>query len=96
MSFKNSLPKFSVQAALYGGLKYVIFLFLCFFFFLLLVFGLNRSLCVYPLLFSAAWYTGLASLKTCSLHEMLLNLLFTILGSSLVVLGGLRRMNCST
>ena len=67
---KNFFPRLVFTLISKGGLYHVIFLFLDLRVFLLLFFGVNLNLYVYPLLSSAAWYVGAALLNTSSPDEM--------------------------
>ena len=68
---KNFFPRLVFTLASKGGLYQVMFLFLVLRGFFLLLFGLNLSLYVYPLLFSASWFFGAALLNTSSSDKIL-------------------------
>ena len=68
---------------------------LCFLDPLLASTGVNFNLKLYSLLSNASWKGFTASLKTVSLAEMLLSLLFTDIGMFLIMLGGWLLLECT-
>lgn len=91
MIFRNARPTLVFTLRSNGGLYHVIFLDL---FLLSLLFpvpvvcGLYSSLCVYPLLASAAWYSGIALLKMSSFDDISESRLFIPSGTALMTEGG--------
>ena len=97
---RNLFPTFVVTEALNGGLKYMTFLFLVFFFVfsLFFVFVLsfsslfscfwNWSLLLNPLFFKAFWYSAIESLNISYFFEMLDSLFSIIFGSSFLMFSG--------
>ena len=85
---KNLFPRLVLTLISKGGLYHVIFLFLGLRIFLVLFFGVNLNLYVYPLLSSADWYAGAALLNTSSSDEMFDSLWFIFSGIRLMMFGG--------
>ena len=87
--FRNAQPTLVFTLRSNGGLYHVIFLDL---FLLSLLFpvvcGLYSNLHVYPLLASAAWYSGIALLKMSSFDDIYESLLFIPSGTALMTEGG--------
>ena len=81
MIFRNARPTLVFTLRSNGGLYHVIFLDL---FLLSLLFpvacGLYSNLCVYPLLASAAWYSGTALLKMSSFDDISESRLYIVFG----------------
>ena len=82
--FRNSLPMFVVTLELKGGVYHIASLFLVFLPVVLVFFSLYLSLVLYPLLFSACWYSALHVLKASLFADISFSLLFIALGRSLL------------
>ena len=93
---RNALPMLLLTFLLKGGLNQIMFLDrlrlrdggVC-------GGGLNSRLWVYPLFFSASWYGGAASWKTCSSEDISDSLLFTDSGMFFIMLGGWFDLLCT-
>ena len=89
MIFRNARPTLVFTLRSNGGLYHVIFLDLFLLSLLLpVVCGLYSNLCVYPLLASAAWYSGIALLKMSSFDDISESHLFIPSGTALMTEGG--------
>ena len=66
---RNRLPTLVATFLLYGGLNQMVFLFLFFLFFCVGVL-VYVMFSLWPLVFSAFWYSGAAWLKMCSSDDM--------------------------
>ena len=91
---KNRFPTFVLTASFQGGLNHVTSLVLHFLPLLggVVCGGLKDNWKLYPLLFSASWYTGTSSSNTEPFEDNLLSLSFTALGMfSFICFGWLLR-----
>ena len=87
--FRNALSTLVFTLRSNGGLYHVIFLDLFLLFLLFpVVSGLYSNLYVYPLLASAAWFSGVALLKMSSFDDISESRLFIPSGTALMMEGG--------
>ena len=87
ISLRNCLPRLVVTDALKGGLYHTICLLRVLVRLRVSLF-LYCSVCVYPLLLSAAWYVGAASKNACSDDERAERRFSIIFGSCFLTAGG--------